>query len=71
MDTTYAENIMHDTLSVSDSSFKHQVIILDDTHEALTYCSRPYHNNNCLVFAIVLAYPVHNVITCSDEAKSS
>ena len=53
------KNIMHDTLSVFDSSFKHQSMVLDVakyTHGALQYCSRPYYNN-CLVFAIVLAIP--------------
>ena len=27
------------------------------TYVALQYCSTPYHNNNCLVFAIVIAIP--------------
>ena len=62
------KNSMHDTLSVFDSSFKHQVIVL-----RMKFCSIVL--DHIIIIAwysqLFLRYPVHNVITCKDEAKSS
>ena len=61
------KNIMHNTLSVSYSSFKHQSIVFDKS------CSIVL--DHIIIIAwysqLFLPYPVHNVITCKDEAKSS
>ena len=63
------KNIMHDTLSVFDSSFKHQVIVL-----LMNLCNIVLDHIIIVIACysqLFLRYPVHNVITCKDEAKSS
>lgn len=63
------KNIMHDTLSVFDSSFKHHVIVL-----RMNLCNIVLDHIKIIIAwysQLFLRYPVHNVITCKDEAKSS
>ena len=66
---------MHDTLSVFDSSFKHHVIVLDVAkYIRMNLCNIVLDHIKITIAwysQLFLRYPVHNVITCKDEAKSS